>query len=184
MVDSGRVRLFCARRCGACGEAGIGAGGVVGCRAEIPGWGLRSVRRCGGRASLGGFSRQGTVSGWKSRYEASGLAGLADRSRRPASCPHQASAEVETAVCELRRKHPRWGPRRIAFVGARGSGPGSGVPSRHGPSIGSGAPWLCRAGVLDRRSRFGYKRWRGRPCRLWQDDIVGGACLFRPVRVS
>lgn len=52
-------------------------------------------------ASLG-VSRQ-TVSGWKSRYEASGLAGLADRSRRPASCPHQASAEVEAAVCELRR---------------------------------------------------------------------------------
>ncbi|WP_370666490.1 helix-turn-helix domain-containing protein [Streptomyces sp. IBSBF 2507] len=41
-------------------------------------------------ASLG-VSRQ-TVSGWRSRYEASGLAGLADRSRRPASCPHQASA--------------------------------------------------------------------------------------------
>ncbi len=44
-----------------------------------------------------GVSRQ-TVSGWKSRYEASGLAGLADRSRRPAWCPHQASAEVEAAV--------------------------------------------------------------------------------------
>ncbi|CAL9439242.1 hypothetical protein SUDANB1_02205 [Streptomyces sp. enrichment culture] len=65
-------------------------------------------------ASLG-VSRQ-TVSGWKSRYEAAGLAGLVDRSRRPASCPHQASAEVEAAVCELRRKHPRWGPRRIAHV--------------------------------------------------------------------
>ena len=43
-----------------------------------------------------GVSRQ-TVSGWKSRYEAAGLAGLADRSRRPASCPHQVSAEVEAA---------------------------------------------------------------------------------------
>ncbi|MFG2324566.1 helix-turn-helix domain-containing protein [Streptomyces sp. NPDC048568] len=62
-----------------------------------------------------GVSRQ-TVSGWKSRYAAEGPAGLADRSRRPGSCPHQASAEVEAAVCELRRKHPRWGPRRLAFV--------------------------------------------------------------------
>lgn len=69
-----------------------------------------------------GVSRQ-TVSGWKPRYGASGLAGLADRSRRPASCPHQASAEVEAAVCELRREHPRWGPRRIAScAGAFGSG--------------------------------------------------------------
>ncbi|MDX3112388.1 helix-turn-helix domain-containing protein [Streptomyces scabiei] len=54
-------------------------------------------------ASLG-VSRQ-TVSGWKSRYAASGLAGLADRSRSPASCPHQASAEVETAVRELWATH-------------------------------------------------------------------------------
>lgn len=46
-----------------------------------------------------GVSRQ-TVSGWKSRYEASGLAGLADRSRRPTSCPHQASAEVYTHVVQ------------------------------------------------------------------------------------
>ncbi|GAA0903964.1 hypothetical protein GCM10009574_094110 [Streptomyces asiaticus] len=65
-------------------------------------------------ASLG-VSRQ-TVSGWKSRYAVSGLAGLADRSRTPGSCPHQASAEAEAAVCELRRKHPRWGPRRILHV--------------------------------------------------------------------
>ncbi|WP_399208315.1 helix-turn-helix domain-containing protein [Streptomyces sp. SLBN-118] len=35
-------------------------------------------------------SRQ-TVSGWKSRYAVLGLAGLADRSGRPVSCPHQAS---------------------------------------------------------------------------------------------
>jgi transposase len=78
-------------------------------------------------ASLG-VSRQ-TVSGWKSRYQASGLAGLADRSRRPASCPHQASAEVEAAVCELRREHPRWGPRRIAHVLER-SGTVRPAPSR------------------------------------------------------
>jgi transposase len=56
-------------------------------------------------------SRQ-SVHTWLTRYRADGLAGLADRSRRPASCPHQASPEVEAAVCELRREHPRWGPRR------------------------------------------------------------------------
>nr|WP_245769981.1 helix-turn-helix domain-containing protein [Streptomyces radiopugnans] len=39
-----------------------------------------------------GVSRQ-TVSGWKSRYEASGLASLADRWLAP--CPHQDSAEAE-----------------------------------------------------------------------------------------
>jgi transposase InsO family protein len=129
-------------------------------------------------ASLG-VSRQ-TVSGWKSRYEASGLAGLADRSRRPASCPHQASAEVEAAVCELRRKHSKRGPRRIAFVLER-SGTVSPVPSRmmvyrilvrHG---------LVEPGVR-RRKRSDYKRWqRDRPMQLWQMDIVGGVMLVDPV---
>ena len=49
---------------------------------------------------------------WIRRDEQDGLAGLMDSSRRPESCPHQVSAEVETAVCELRREHPRWGPLR------------------------------------------------------------------------
>ncbi|MCX5248944.1 IS481 family transposase [Streptomyces sp. NBC_00201] len=126
-----------------------------------------------------GVSRQ-TVSGWKSRYEASGLAGLADRSRRPASCPHQASAEVEAAVCELRREHPRWGPRRIAHVLER-SGAVAPVPSRM-----TVYRILVRHGLVEpgvrRRKRSDYKRWqRDRPMQLWQMDIVGGVMLVDPV---
>ncbi|MER8157218.1 IS481 family transposase [Streptomyces sp. NPDC094472] len=126
-----------------------------------------------------GVSRQ-TVSGWKSRYAASGLAGLADRSRRPASCPHQASAEVETAVCELRRKHPKWGPRRIAHVLER-SGAVSPVPSRM-----TVYRILVRHGLVEpgvrRRKRSDYKRWqRDRAMQLWQMDIVGGVMLVDPV---
>ncbi|WP_404816995.1 IS481 family transposase [Streptomyces thermolineatus] len=129
-------------------------------------------------ASLG-VSRQ-TVSGWKSRYEASGLAGLADRSRRPASCPHRASAEVEAAVCELRRKHPKWGPRRIAFVLER-SGTVTPAPSRM-----TVYRILVRHGLVEpgvrRRKRSDYKRWqRDRPMQLWQMDIVGGVMLVDPV---
>ncbi len=129
-------------------------------------------------ASLG-VSRQ-TVSGWKSRYEASGLAGLVDRSRRPASCPHQASAEVEAAVCELRRKHPRWGPRRIVHVLER-SGAVSPVPSRM-----TVYRILVRHGLVEpgvrRRKRSDYKRWqRDAPMQLWQMDIVGGVMLVNPV---
>ncbi|MFF3822072.1 IS481 family transposase, partial [Streptomyces bluensis] len=126
-----------------------------------------------------GVSRQ-TVSGWKSRYEASGLAGLADRSRRPASCPHQASVEVEAAVCELRRKHPRWGPRRIAHVLER-AGVVSPVPSRM-----TVYRILVRHGLVEpgvrRRKRSDYKRWqRDEPMQLWQMDIVGGVMLVNPV---
>ena len=59
-----------------------------------------------------GVSRQ-SLHTWLSRYRESGLAGLADRSRRPDSSPSQMPAEVEALVCEMRRSHPRWGPRRI-----------------------------------------------------------------------
>lgn len=44
-------------------------------------------------ASKVGVSRQ-TLHVWLARYEAEGLAGLADRSYRPASCPHQMPAGV------------------------------------------------------------------------------------------
>src|SRR6516225_2708353 len=64
-------------------------------------------------AARSGVSRQ-SVHAWLRRYEQGGLGGLADRSRRPDSCPHQVSAEIEAAVCELRREHPKWGPLRLA----------------------------------------------------------------------
>ncbi|MFE6959025.1 IS481 family transposase [Streptomyces sp. NPDC057696] len=129
-------------------------------------------------ASLG-VSRQ-TASVWKSRYAAGGLAALADRSRRPDSCPHQASAEVEAAVCDLRRKHPAWGPRRIAHVLER-SGSVSPAPSRM-----TVYRILVRHGLIEpgvrRRKRSDYKRWqRDAPMQLWQMDIVGGVMLVDEV---
>lgn len=59
-------------------------------------------------ASKVGVSRQ-TLHAWLARYEAEGLDGLADRSHRPAWCPHQMPAEVEATVLELRRSRPYWG---------------------------------------------------------------------------
>jgi transposase len=44
-----------------------------------------------------GVSRQ-TLHSWLARYEAEGLEGLADRSHRPVSCPHQMPAQVEAAA--------------------------------------------------------------------------------------
>ncbi|ALI27870.1 ISmav2-like transposase [Mycolicibacterium fortuitum] len=56
-----------------------------------------------------GVSRQ-TLHAWLARYEAEGLDGLADRSHRPVSCPHQ----VEATVLELPRT-PVSGARRLVF---------------------------------------------------------------------
>ena len=43
-----------------------------------------------------------TVHGWLARFEAGGLEGLADRSHRPRSCPHQMTAAVEIALATAR----------------------------------------------------------------------------------
>lgn len=121
-----------------------------------------------------GVSRQ-SVHAWLRRYRAEGLAGLGDRSRRPESCPHQMSVEIEALVCELRRKHPRWGPVRIVHeVGRIGVEP---VPARM-----SVYRALVRHGLIEpgrrKRRREEFRRWeRDEPMALWQMDIVGGVFL-------
>ncbi len=130
----------------------------------------RSVREV---ARQGGVSRQ-SVHAWLRRYEESGLAGLAPRSTRPGSCPHQMPGVVEARILEMRRAHPGWGPRRILYELGRAGGP---VPSRS-------AIYRClvRAGLIEpqarRRRDEHWKRWeRGEPMELWQMDTVGGFLL-------
>jgi hypothetical protein len=52
---------------------------------------------------------------WLVRYEGDGLEGLNNRLHRPAQSPHQMPPPVEAMVLEMRRSHPYWGARRIAF---------------------------------------------------------------------
>jgi transposase InsO family protein len=119
-------------------------------------------------------SRQ-TVHTWLARYEAAGLDGLADRSHRPGSCPHQMPAQVEAAVLEMRRAHPFWGPHRLMVELGR---------KRVEPAVSESAIYRClvRAGVIEpvrrRRRKDSWRRWeRGRPMELWQMDVVGGFLL-------
>jgi transposase InsO family protein len=125
-------------------------------------------------AAQAGVSRQ-SVHKWLARYRDDGLAGLIDRPKRPLSCPWQSPVEIETAVCEMRREHPRWGPRRLAHeLGRSGMEP---VPSRM-----TVYRILVRHGLVEVRKRGrrreDYKRWqRDTPMALWQLDIVGGVFL-------
>jgi transposase InsO family protein len=121
-----------------------------------------------------GVSRQ-SVHAWIARYEAGGLAALSDHSHRPTSCPHQIPGETEALICEMRREHPGWGPRRIEHQLARvGLDP---VPSRS-----SIYRCLKRHGLVElrrrRKRRDEFRRWeRERPMQLWQMDVMGGVLL-------
>jgi transposase len=124
-----------------------------------------------------GVSRQ-TLHSWLARYEAGGLEGLVDRSRRPRSCPHQMSAEVEVVVLELRREHRYWGPRRIRHELLRRRL----VVAAELPSESAVYRCLVRAGLVEaqprRRRAERFKRWeRATAMELWQLDVVGGFLL-------
>ena len=63
-------------------------------------------------ARRNGATRQ-TVHAWLRRYASHGLAGLADGSAKPFSCPHQTTPQVEARVVMIRREPPGWGQRTI-----------------------------------------------------------------------
>jgi len=118
------------------------------------------ARRCG-------VARQ-TVHEWLARYAEDGLA---DRSSRPGSCPHQMSAVTEARIAGMRREHPGWGPSRIRWELER-----AGVTPLPGRSAVYRA--LIRHGLVDpkkrKRRREDYRRWeRGAAMQLWQMDVMG-----------
>jgi transposase InsO family protein len=120
-----------------------------------------------------GVSRQ-SVHTWLARYRQEGIAGLEDRSHQVHHHPWRIPAEIEEAICELRRGHPKWGPRRLVFeMDRRG----------HGRVTRSSVyRTLVRNGLLEprsrRRRRKDYRRWeRGRPMELWQLDVTASAFL-------
>jgi transposase InsO family protein len=120
-----------------------------------------------------GVSRQ-SVYTWKARHAAGGIDGLREASRRPRTSPARLDAHVEALTCELRRAHPRWGARRIAWeLAQRGV---AGAPSRA-----TVHRVLVRNAMVTpqaQRHKRKYRRWqRETPMALWQLDLVGGVFL-------
>ena len=120
-----------------------------------------------------GVSRQ-SVHAWLARYRDEGPPGLEDRSHKVHQHPWQIPAELEAAVCELRRAHRRWGPKRLVFeMGRRG----------HGTVTRSTVyRVLIRNQLIEprsrRRRRQDYTRWeRPAPMQLWQLDVTASAFL-------
>jgi transposase InsO family protein len=128
------------------------------------------VTEVAGRYGVSGQS----VHTWLARYRDEGPPGLADRSHKVRAHPWQIPAELESAICELRRAHRKWGPKRLVFeMGRRG----------HGTVTRSTVyRVLIRNQLIEpksrRRRRQDYVRWeRPVPMQLWQLDVTASAFL-------
>jgi len=75
-----------------------------------------------------GVSRK-TAYKWVARYDAEGIVGLVERSRRPHNSPTAVEDDVATALIAVRKRHPRWGAKKLLTV-AMGEHPDTAWPSR------------------------------------------------------
>ena len=126
-----------------------------------------------------GVSRQ-SVHTWLVRYRQDGIAGLEDRSHQVHYHPWRIPVQVEELICELRRDHPKWGPRRLVFeMGRRG----------HQVTRSTVYRTLVRNGLVEptsrRRRRKDYRRWeRSVAMELWQLDVTASAFLIDGTEVK
>jgi putative transposase len=118
-----------------------------------------------------GISRK-TGYKWVDRYEQEGAGGLADRSRRPHSCPHITDEAIIEALVRVREKHPTWGPKKLLEV----------LAPRYSdlPAISTAADILKRKGLIDgskrrlRRKHPGCpKTTANEPNDIWTADYKG-----------
>jgi transposase InsO family protein len=106
---------------------------------------LRSGERLGELCAEFGISRK-TGRKFKKRFEALGIDGLKDQSRRPKYAPHSTDDAVVQLLVEARKAHPCWGPHKIKDVLEREHQTKLPAPSTIGGI-------LKRAGLVDGRKR-------------------------------
>jgi transposase InsO family protein len=113
-----------------------------------------------------GISRP-TGSLWVKRYGEAGLAGIAERSRRPRTFPAQTPWAQEERVIALRLQYPDWGARKLEVVLAR-----EGVKLTRSTIH----RILLRYDLIrdaDRHPQAVKRFERDRPNELWQMDFKG-----------
>ncbi|MEO5617490.1 MAG: IS481 family transposase [Candidatus Eisenbacteria bacterium] len=94
---------------------------------------------------------------WIRRFEAQGLPGLEDRSRRPQTSPFATDREITTAILELRRRHPFWGAKKLLQILHRRH------PRSRWPARSTVCDLLKRNGLVESRTRRRYPGHGGRP---------------------
>jgi transposase InsO family protein len=135
---------------------------------------LRNVERFGDLCREFGVSRK-TGYKWKERFLRDGLSGLADKSRRPNTAPHEIGETMVCQVIKLKLAHPGWGARKLRAVLER-------TASKDDlPSESSFKRILDKAGLVEHRrrmpaeqaSRLQTPARAERPNHVWTIDFKG-----------
>ena len=104
------------------------------------------------------------------RWRQDGVAGLADRSRRPRRSPARLAAEMEARVLAVRDEHPAWGGRKIRRRVQD-------LKHHSMPSASTITTVLQRHGGIAAAASAGHKPFerfeRAAPNQLWQMDYKG-----------
>jgi len=93
-----------------------------------------------------GISRK-TGYKWLDRYDAEGVLGLQDRSRRPSASPQATDPTLLETLIQLRRRHPHWGAKKLLTVVARRA------PKADWPCAATVTTHLKAAGLIRPRRR-------------------------------
>lgn len=135
-----------------------------------------------------GISRQKGYK-WLARFNEGGVEALADRSRRPHSNSRAVPASVVELIVELRKRRPRWGPRKLLAILERD------YPRIEFPVASTVGSLLRAAGLVTKRRRrapsvgYGVKltAFDG-PNSVWCADFKGqflvGGRYCHPLTIS
>ena len=122
---------------------------------------------------LYGISRK-TGYKWIDRYLRHGPAGLEELSRRPRRSPNQTGDEIVSAVLAARRRHPRWGGRKLLALMRKQH------PRWHLPGRSTASEILKRHGLVPRQRRRRRIGHPGKPTsqivapnEVWSADFKG-----------
>lgn len=121
-----------------------------------------------------GISRK-TGYKWKKRYQAQGLSGLEEHSRKPRNSPNQLTEDVVCEVVRLKGAHLGWGPMKVREVYGRKH------PRAHLPSLSAFKRILEKSGLVKKRKarsqetcgRIEHRIEPEFPNDLWTVDFKG-----------
>jgi putative transposase len=126
---------------------------------------------------------------WLGRFKKFGRDGLKDRSRAPHQMPWALSDGVVSAIVDVRKRHPTWGPKKIAAILVRQGG-------QKPPAVSSIGAVLSRHGLASKkRHRAHTPPYEGpfsasdAPNVTWCADFkgewfLGDGSLFKPFTLT